>query len=223
MNNIKIAACLFDLDGVIVDTAKYHFLAWKQLADELNIDFTEEHNELLKGVSRMESLEIILRIGRKDIPKEQKLELAEEKNRNYLSYIKKMTESELLPGTRTFLQQLREMGIGIALGSASKNAMLILERLNIISLFDAIVDGTMVTNAKPDPEIYLKGADALKISPQACIVFEDALAGIEAAHRAGMVCIGVGDPKTLQNADRVIPGFDGLRPQDVFQSILINS
>lgn len=215
----KITACLFDLDGVLVDTAKYHFLAWKELADELGIEFTETHNELLKGVSRMDSLDIILNLGKLDLPQERKNELAEKKNQVYLEYILRMGEDEILPGVKDFLTDLRNRNIGVALGSASKNAQLILERLNIEQLFDAIIDGTKVSKAKPDPEVFLKGAEALDVKPDECIVFEDAIAGLEAALNAGMRCVGVGDPETLHRANLVIPGFAGFHPADLLQRI----
>lgn len=215
----KITACLFDLDGVLVDTAKYHYLAWKKLAEELGIEFTEEHNELLKGVSRMDSLDIILKLGNLTLPEEQKLELAEKKNRVYVDYILVMQEDEIFPGVKDFLLELRKQQIGVALGSASKNAMLILERLRITGLFDAIIDGTKVSKAKPNPEVFLKGAEALGADPAACVVFEDAIAGVEAAKNAGMRCVGVGDPQTLNQANLVISGFDGIRPEEMFQKL----
>jgi len=215
----EIAACLFDLDGVLVDTARYHFLAWKKLADELEIEFTLEHNELLKGVSRMDSLDIILNLGRLQLPQEKKKELAEQKNSDYLDYIMQMGEDEILPGVKEFLTELRQQKIGVALGSASKNAQLILEQLKIVDLFDVIVDGTKVSKAKPDPEVFLKGAEALQVEPAACLVFEDAIAGVEAARNGGMRCVGIGDRNTLAMADLVIPGFDGVETEDLFQQI----
>lgn len=198
---------LFDLDGVIVDTAKYHYLAWKKIADELGFVFTEKDNERLKGVSRMASLDILLGIGGIKLDEEEKRKLAERKNKIYLEYIVKMTPEEVLPGVRRFLGDLREAGIKIALGSASKNARTILQQVGIENLFDAIADGTNVTKAKPDPEVFLKGAELLALQPVECVVFEDAVAGVEAAHRAGMKCIGVGDPLVLSDADFHIPGF----------------
>lgn len=215
----KITACLFDLDGVLVDTAKYHYLAWKELADELGIVFTETHNELLKGVSRMDSLDIILNLGKLELPQEKKLELADKKNQVYLEYILKMEDDEILPGVREFLTSLRERRIGVALGSASKNAPLILDRLHIADLFDAVIDGTKVSKAKPDPEVFLKGAEALNARPGECIVFEDAIAGVEAAKNAGMCCVGIGDSATLHQANIVIPGFNGVSPEELFQKI----
>lgn len=203
-----IKACLFDLDGVIVDTAKFHYQAWKTLATGLNIDFTEHDNERLKGVSRMRSLEIILEIGGVTLPEDEQVTLATRKNEVYLEDVHRMTEADVLPGVRRFLEECRAAGLKTALGSASKNARLILERVQLLPLFDAIVDGTDVANAKPDPEVFLKGAEALGVAPAECVVFEDAVAGLEAARNGGMHCIGVGDASILSDADFVIPGFE---------------
>jgi len=205
-----IKACIFDLDGVIVDTAKYHFIAWRNIARDLGFEFTEAHNERLKGVSRMRSLEILLEVGGIILDDKVKQVLAKRKNDEYLEYITKMTPDEILPGASEFLHELRNNNILTALGSASKNSMIILNRLNISSLFDAIIDGNKVSKAKPDPEVFLKGAEELKVSPANCIVFEDAEAGVEAAISAGMKCIGIGDPKILRHANAVIPGFTNM-------------
>lgn len=205
MNNIK--ACLFDLDGVIVDTAKYHFLAWKRLADELNIEFTEKDNERLKGVSRMRSLEIILEIGQVNLDEETKNNLAAKKNDWYVEYISKLTPDEILPGAKEFLKLARENNMKIALGSASKNSMLILNKLDLVDCFDAIIDGTKVSKAKPNPEVFLKGAEALNVEPNHCVVFEDAEAGIEAAINAGMYSVGIGSPEILNKANFIISGL----------------
>lgn len=205
----KIRACLFDLDGVIVDTAKYHYLAWKQLAGKLGIDFTPESNELLKGVSRMRSLEIILELGNRKLTEDEKMACAEKKNAIYLGYIRQLPEEEILPGVRSFIGELKDNRIGVVLGSASKNASLILQQLKIMDLFDVIIDGNKVSRAKPDPEIFLKGAEELNVPAESCVVFEDAIAGIEAARSAGMFCVGIGDENTLSLADLVIPGFEG--------------
>jgi beta-phosphoglucomutase len=204
---MNIKACLFDLDGVIVDTAKYHFIAWREIANELGFEFTEAHNERLKGVSRMRSLEILLEIGKIELDEDTKVLFAEKKNRNYVQDILKMGPDEILPGAKEFLKECRLFKIKIALGSASKNAMTILDRLQIGNLFDEVIDGTKVTKAKPDPEIFLKGADALGVNYQNCIVFEDAEAGIEAAIAAKMKCVGIGNPEILRKANFVIPGF----------------
>jgi beta-phosphoglucomutase len=204
-----IEACLFDLDGVVVDTAKYHFIAWKALAEELGFEFTLEDNERLKGVSRMQSLEILLEIGNLKFSEAEKLAMAKKKNALYVSYIEKMTPEETLPGVEKFLQELRTAGMRIALGSASKNAPMILERIQLSGMFDAVVDGNSISEAKPNPEVFLKGAEKLGVLPENCVVFEDAIAGIEAAQNANMYSVGIGDPQTLGFADLVIPGFDG--------------
>ena len=204
----EIKACLFDLDGVIVDTAKYHFIAWRELAEELGFEFTEEDNERLKGVSRMASLDILLEVGGITFPEEMKEQLAKEKNERYVSYIIKMTPDEILPGVIDFLKEIRNAGIKTAIGSASKNTPIILERLELTSYFDAVIDGNKVSKAKPDPEVFLKGAEALGVLPSECVVFEDAAAGIEAAINGGMKCIGIGHPDILGNANLVIPGFE---------------
>lgn len=205
-----IQACIFDLDGVIVDTAKYHYQAWRRLAHELGFEFTEEQNERLKGVSRMRSLDILLEIGHKQGSPQEKETLASKKNRWYVELISTMTPSEILPGSIAFLQSLRAAGMKIGLGSASKNAMAILKNIALDHFFDAIVDGNIVSKAKPDPEIFLKAASLLKVEPIHCVVFEDALAGIEAAKNGGMHCIGVGSPLTLKIADHVIPSLNDI-------------
>ncbi|MWV45870.1 beta-phosphoglucomutase [Paenibacillus sp. HJL G12] len=199
-----IRACLFDLDGVLVDTAKYHYLAWKRLAGELGFTFTEQDNERLKGVSRMASLDILLEVGGVTLDDETKLALAEKKNGWYVDYISRMDESEILPGALAFLKELKANGILIALGSASKNAMTILNNTQMVPYFDAIIDGTKTASAKPDPEVFLLGAQELNVSPSECVVFEDAEAGVEAAIRAGMRSVGVGSKDTLGRADEVV-------------------
>lgn len=201
--------CIFDLDGVLVDSAKYHYLAWKALADKLGFVFTEKDNERLKGVSRMKSLEILLEIGKINMTEAEKEEAADEKNKLYRSYISKMTPGEILPGVEDFLKELKSLNIKTAIGSASKNTSLIMERTGLDKYFDAIADGTMVSKAKPDPEVFLKGAELLGSDPKDCIVFEDSEAGIEAAHRAGMKAIGIGDKSILKEADLVIKNFVG--------------
>lgn len=206
---------LFDLDGVIVDTAKYHYLAWKALADELGIPFTRRDNERLKGVSRTASFDIILELGRRTMDEAEKEANCQKKNDLYVSYIKKLTEADLLPGVRAFLTDARAKGYKIALGSASKNSPLILDRLGIAGLFDALVDGTKVSRAKPDPEVFRRGAEELGLPAGACVVFEDAVAGVQAAHNAGMKAVGIGSPEILSQADLVLPGFAGVRAADV--------
>jgi beta-phosphoglucomutase len=203
----EMRAAIFDLDGVIVDTAKYHYLAWKRLAQEYGFDFTEADNERLKGVSRFQSLEILLTIGGLTCDEATKTQMAARKNGWYIDYIRHMDASEILPGATEYLQSLRARGIKTALGSASRNAPLILERLGISAFFDAVVDGNKVTKVKPDPEVFLRAAEELHIPPASCVVFEDAEAGIEAARRAGMGTVGIGNTSTLKEADIVIPGL----------------
>ena len=202
------AACIFDLDGVIVDTARYHFLAWKRLTDQIGIHFTEEDNERLKGVSRMASLEIILGIGNRKADERQKQEYAALKNSWYIDYISKMTPDEVLPGCLSFIRELRNANIRVAIGSASKNTPMILERVGIRELFDAIADGNNVTEAKPNPEVFIKAAEMVGINPGKCVVFEDAVAGVQAALNAGMMCIGVGSSKILIKAHFVVHGLN---------------
>ena len=204
---MHIKACLFDLDGVIVDTAKYHYLAWKELAERLGFEFTEAQNERLKGVSRMDSLNILLEIGNIAVDETEKIQMTNNKNKRYLEFIEQMQPDEILPGVLSFLESLKKAGIKAAIGSASKNAPGIIEKLQISHFFDAIIDGNTVTNAKPNPEVFLKGALALNVLPSECVVFEDAASGIEAALNGGMKCIGVGHSEILQNADLVISGF----------------
>ena len=196
----KIGA-IFDLDGVIVDTAKYHFLAWKDLADHLGFEFTEAHNELLKGVSRVRSLEILLDIGKVVLSDEKKQEFLVSKNQEYLKYINKMGPEEILPGATKLLDDLDAQGINYVLGSASKNAPLILKQVKLFERFTGIVDGNSVSKAKPDPEVFLIGAKKLNLRPEQCVVFEDAIAGVEAANKANMISIGIGDEETLHEAD----------------------
>jgi beta-phosphoglucomutase len=201
-------ACIFDLDGVIVDTAKYHFLAWKRLADELGINFTETDNERLKGVSRMASLEIILELGNKHLPIQEKEELASLKNRWYVEYINKMTPEEILPGALDFIHELKKKDIKTALGSASRNTPMILERVGIKELFEAVADGNVVHKAKPDPEVFLTAAKMIGTEPSRCVVFEDAVAGVEAALKAGMTCVGIGRREVLSKAHMVANGLN---------------
>jgi beta-phosphoglucomutase len=198
MNTVGV---IFDLDGVIVDTAKYHYLAWKSLADSLGFEFTEENNELLKGVSRVRSLEILLGIGNITLSEEKKQEFLISKNEHYLTYITKMGADEILPGVKKLLDTLDQLGVNYVLGSASKNAPLILKQVGLFERFKGIVDGNSVSKAKPDPEVFLIGAEKLGLKPENCIVFEDAIAGVEAANRANMISVGIGNKKTLSEAD----------------------
>lgn len=198
---MKTKGVIFDLDGVIVDTAGFHYLAWKNLANELGFEFTEEQNEQFKGVSRVRSLELLLQIGGLEAAPEEKEVWMKKKNEEYLSYIENMTENDILPGVMQTLNYLKENNIPMALGSASKNAKPILERVGLLAYFDAIVDGTHVKKAKPDPEVFLIGAKSLGIDNENAVVFEDSIAGIQAANIAGMISIGIGHPEVLFEAD----------------------
>jgi beta-phosphoglucomutase len=200
-------AFIFDLDGVIVDTAKYHFLAWKKIANELGFEFTHENNELLKGVSRVRSLDIILEIGKVEASQEDKNRWLIQKNEDYLSYLVDMDESEILPGVMPVLNYLKERKQFIALGSASKNARPILEKTGTIAFFDAIVDGNDVSNAKPDPEVFLLAARLLHTKPEDSIVFEDSVAGIQAANIGGMISVGIGEASILHEANYLFKDF----------------
>lgn len=195
---------IFDLDGVIVDTAKYHYLAWKELAEELGFFFAEKDNERLKGVSRMQSLEILLEVGGIVATQSEIEKMAESKNTRYVEMLQDIDKGELLEGAEDYLKKLKSEGVKISLGSASKNAPLILDKLGINELFDAIVDGNSVSKAKPDPEVFLKAAQLLKLAPEDCCVFEDSQAGIEAAHRAGCEVIAIDKGGVLNGADKYV-------------------
>ncbi len=217
---MKRKGFIFDLDGVIVDTAKYHFLAWKKLAKKIDIDFTETQNEQLKGVSRVKSLEKILAWGNKSISDTQFAALMGEKNDEYLSYINKMDTTEILPDVPRVLDYITEEKQGISLGSASKNARMILDKVKLIEKFEAIVDGNDVSKAKPDPEVFLIAADQIRVKPEDCIVFEDSVAGIQAANTANMISIGIGEKEVLHEADYIFKDFTALTPE--FLQELIN-
>jgi beta-phosphoglucomutase len=206
---VNVTACIFDLDGVIVDTAKYHYLAWKRLAQSLGFDLTVQQNELLKGVSRMRSLEIVLGIGGRSCTEEEKLALAEKKNGWYVEYISAMTPTEILPGVLDFVASLKVLGILTAIASASRNTPTILRAVKLQGVFNAVVDGSIARTAKPDPEVFLVAASRLNATAAGCVVFDDAAAGVEAARRAGMRVVGIGRPATLSAADIVVPGFVG--------------
>jgi len=213
-------AFIFDLDGVIVDTAKYHFLAWQNLANGLGISFSEEQNEQLKGVSRIRSLEKILEWGNKTISEEEFTSLMTKKNEEYLNYIETMNTSEILPDVPRILEYLLTKEQAIALGSASKNARIILDKVLLKEKFHAIVDGTDVSKAKPDPEVFLIGAQKLGVAPKDCIVFEDSVAGIQAANIANMVSIGIGDANVLHEADYVFSNFTEITEEFINQLVI---
>ncbi|MTI40665.1 beta-phosphoglucomutase [Fulvivirga lutimaris] len=203
-------ACIFDLDGVIVDTVPAHYVAWKAMADELNIPFTEEENEHLKGLSRTESMLKILELGNVTKSEEEITDYTTRKNNIYVEIISKMTPQDILPGVLDFIQLLKENGIATAIGSSSKNTPTILKAVGLDTTFDAIVDGNQVTHSKPDPEVFLMGAAKLGVKPEECVVLEDAISGVEAAKRGGMKCVGVGDATVLNAADVIVPDLTKL-------------
>ncbi|HHB51764.1 MAG TPA: beta-phosphoglucomutase [Saprospiraceae bacterium] len=206
---LPISLGIFDLDGVIVDTAKYHYMAWRNLARDFKYDLTVEQNEKLKGVSRVDSLNLILSWANTEKTAEEKALLCQKKNEEYLKSIQAVSPKDILPGVHDFILELKRTGVKIALGSASKNAKIILEQLGIIDLFDAIVDGNMTTKGKPDPEVFTRGAAMCSTPPGQTVVFEDAAKGIEAAKAGGMYAVGVGDESSLNKADFVMDGFEG--------------
>lgn len=208
----KFEAVIFDLDGVITDTAEYHYLAWKQLGEELGIPFDREFNETLKGISRMDSLDRILALGNRqnDFTQQEKEELATRKNAHYVELIKNITPNDLLPGITELLKQLKEANIKIAMASASKNAFKVTESLGIMDYFDHIVDAAMVVHSKPNPEVFLKAAEAIRVSPGNCIGIEDAAAGVTAINDASMFSIGIGDEQVLGHANVVLPSTSQL-------------
>lgn len=202
---------IFDLDGVIVHTDKYHYQAWKQMADKRSIYFDQEINNRLRGVSRLESLEIILeRYEGEPLSQQQKEAMAEEKNEIYRDLLKTMTPDEVDPSVRETLAELRRRGCRLALGSSSKNARFILAQTGLTDAFDAISDGNNIMNSKPDPEVFLKAAQFLGVAPGECAVVEDACAGIEAAKAGGMLAIAIGDAVCDERADYRLESFEQL-------------
>jgi beta-phosphoglucomutase len=212
--NRKFNAYIFDLDGVLVDTAVYHYQAWKKLANFLGFDFTVAQNEELKGISRIDSLKKILNWGNLNINDDHEIHrLANIKNDDYVSMIEKMTAEEVLPGALAFLNLTKEQGIKIALGSASKNSSIILKRTEIASFFDVIVDGNAVSKSKPNPEVFIKAQQLLGVFPHESVVFEDAAAGIKAAKLAQMKVVGIGSEIILREADLIVPNLKNMTPQ----------
>jgi beta-phosphoglucomutase len=208
-------ALIFDLDGVLVDTAKHHFSAWQRLAQSFGISFNKEMNEQLKGISRVESLQMILSWGNIQLSPRDFDDAMKKKNSWYLEYIETMNPDEVLPGVRAFLEEAKKAGYKIGLGSASKNAQIILDKVLLTPYFDKIIDGNRTKKSKPDPEVFLLGSIDLAIPVEKCIVFEDAQAGVQAAKAGGMKAIGVGDPTILKEADLVIPGFANFSISDL--------
>ena len=208
--NVLCRAVVFDLDGVIVDTARFHYKAWKRLADEEEIYFDEAINERLKGVSRMDSLNIIMERRGREYTSDERIVLADRKNSNYVTMLDDLGPGDLLPGIAEFIAELKQAGIKTAICSASRNTDKIVDRLAVREQFDAIVSGNDITRSKPDPEGFLLAAERLSVSPGESVVVEDAYAGVEAGNAAGMHTIGIGDADILTNADVVLPSTAGL-------------
>lgn len=217
-----IKGCIFDLDGVIVDTAHYHFLAWKRLANELGYNLTESENERLKGVSRMQSLEIILDLAGISLNEKHKEMLAKKKNTWFIDYVEQMTPDEIFPGVKQLIREFKSHSIKVGLASSSKNAKTVIRLLRIQDEFEAIVDGNMIRHTKPHPEIFLTTAKKMGLDPQACVVIEDAEAGVEAALAAGMKCIGIGSPVLLQKANKVFSKTSDVRFSTLRELELVN-
>ena len=212
-----VKACIFDLDGVIVDTAKYHFKAWQELGKKFGFDFDEEFNEKLKGVSRADSLSLILEAAGQTLD-EQAFQVAlNEKNNHYLHLIDGMNKSEILPGVLPFLTILAKNNIQIGLGSASKNARIILQKVELTDFFDIISDGTTIEKGKPDPEVFLACSAYFGLDPINCVVFEDSLSGIKAATNGGFTSVGIGNIHTLIGAQVVYKNFREFSPEDLFE------
>lgn len=211
MSNQTIKAVIFDLDGVILSTDNYHYLAWKKLADELGVPFDRKDNERQRGVSRMESLEVVLeKCTDRTFTNEEKIALAEKKNADYLVYLQQMTPADVDDEVRETLAELRRRGYRLAIGSSSKNTKFILKQTNMTEYFDAISDGTNITNSKPDPEVFLKAADFVSTAPESCAVIEDAFAGIDAAAAGGMLPVAIGTAVNSPNAVHKLNTFSDM-------------
>ncbi len=211
MDTKNIKGLIFDLDGVLLSTDHFHYLAWKKLADRMGIEFTKKDNERLRGVSRMESLEIILSLDPSvKLSEDEKIAVATEKNEHYREYLKTMTPADVSDEVRETLAKLRAMGYTLAVGSSSKNTRFILERTDLTDCFDAIADGNDITHSKPDPEVFLKAAELVGLEPSVCAVIEDAEAGLEAANAANMLAIAYASAYGSEKADVQLESFSDL-------------
>ncbi|MGM9987463.1 MAG: beta-phosphoglucomutase [Bacillaceae bacterium] len=218
----QVKAFIFDLDGVITDTAEYHYLAWKALGEELHIPFDREFNESLKGVNRMDSLERILAKGHRenDFTYEEKEALATKKNELYKTFIKQITPADVLPGVISFLKAIKEKGMKIGIASASKNAFEVIDRLEVGEYIDYIVDAATVVHGKPHPEVFMKAADALHVTYKDCVGIEDAEAGIEAINAAGMYSVGVGEAQSMAKANMIVENTSQLSLERIMNACL---
>ena len=217
MKSLPIRGFIFDLDGVLTDTAEYHYRGWKRLAEEEGLPFTREDNEHLRGIPRRESLMLILK--QQIYPEEKILEMMERKNNYYLEFIREVSPKDLLPGARELLEEIHQAGLKSALGSASKNAREVIERLGIAGLLDAVSDGNSVERQKPAPDLFLHAAEQLGLQPKECVVVEDAAAGIEAARAGGFHTIGLGPEERVGDADMVLRSLENVRLADLLQRL----
>lgn len=215
----QIKGCIFNLDGVVVDTAKYHYTAWRRLANQLGFDFSPEQHETLRGLSRMASLEKILEWGDIYMTEAEKLHWSDVKNNWYVELISNLKPGDVLPGALLFLRQVRESGLKIALSSASRSARQVLRSTHLEPYFDVVIDGYNIRKVKPDPESFLLAAQALDLLPSACLVFEDSALGVRAAATGGFMVVGVGQPEYLPDAHLVIPGFENLTLNDLLTQL----
>jgi beta-phosphoglucomutase len=217
---MNLAACIFDLEGIIINTSKYHFLAWKRLAMELGFDLSFEQNQKMAGLGSMNSVELLLEMGGIKMEDGEKYAAVNKKNFWYQSFIQKLTADEILPGVYEFLIELKTNHILLGLGSANRSTKMILQRLELYNLFNTIIDWTVALKIKPDPEIFLKVLEDLNVKSSDCLVFESSAPGIEASHKSGILCIGVGNPNELKSADFVIPGFDAIEWSDILKMLI---
>ncbi len=211
------SAVIFDLDGVLVTTDEMHYRGWKKLAEEEGIPFDRSVNSRQRGVSRMESLEVMLERAPKSYTTEEKLEMAERKNNYYREFLATLTPGSVLPGAREMLLRLREMGIKTAIGSSSRNAPTIMKQVGIEGLVDAVVDGNGIRASKPDPEVFLLAAEAVGCTPEQCVVVEDATAGVEAGRRAGMAVFGIGTPESLPGVEHLAVNLAGVTAENLLK------
>ena len=218
MHNLEIKGLIFDLDGVIANTADLHYRAWCKIGDQWGFNLSTAQNEELKGISRKDSILKIANWAGKSFTNEELDAFAFEKNKNYLNYCQTLGTKDILPGVYDFINASMNKGLKLAVGSASKNAKIILQKLGILDLFSIIVDGNMVQNSKPDPEVFIKGAEILELEPKSCVVFEDSQAGIQAAINAGMFSVGVGQ-EDLESCNYKIKNFEGLNPEQLINQL----
>ncbi len=213
----RVRGFIFDLDGVLTDTAEFHYRAWQRLADEEGLPFNRQANEALRGVSRRESLRLI--IGERPYPEDQIQAMMERKNRYYLQAVESISPADLLPGAQALLREIRAAGLKAGVGSASKNAAQVIERLGLRPLLDAVADGYSVERPKPAPDLFLHAAAQLGLPPAECAVVEDAAAGVEAARAGGFRTVGLGPPERVGQAEAIFPSLEGVHLADLLRAL----